>query len=980
MTNQQKTMKKIYYLSAIAAAIAAVSCVQEEAPVGVPQEGTGEAVVFSATFSEKPDSKATLTEGEEKSVVSWEANDEVVIFEGTESYTYVATPEIENAKNATLAPKAESVASAEGEHYALFLHPSGNAQGTLEGNVITTTLPAVQIAEPNTFATHLAVAKTTGTSFSFKNVCGLVRVEIKTSDVKSVVLEGLNGENVAGGIKVTVADAPTWAVDGENGSKTVTLKAAADDAAIAPGVYFFAVLPQTFENGFKVTTNKLSGDPVVRTTAAGVTVERCDIVKGNANGIAGKGTEADPYIIMTAQDMCDMRTLAPLGGETWFKLGADIDMEGVDEWIPVNFDGNFERKIHFDGAKVVNPKTKADCYTISNFGPDAFVNELGNSANYPSLFGVLYGSFKNVNIVNASITNVKSTGVVGGYIGTSGKPGECVNVHVQGKITQTGSTRTGGFAGVGRNATLTNCTVDIEIESGKPDVGGFFGYTTDDVKMTGCTAVVDIESSTTADDSWRSRVGGLVGYVAGNSAIIENCHTSGVISDAAPVSSSHTAAMGGLVGHFSSKVNSMTDCSSSVNIETEWGASVGGAIGINGAGALDLKNTSASGNVKGTANQGGLVGTIEYLVTKVSLENCSSTSKVTGAGHYCGGLVGWIQAVGDKNAETVCDIEFTNCHAEGNVTSTGSSIAGLVGGVANVNDENPVAAADFTDCSASGDVTGANNVGGLVGNLGAGGNFIDCSYEGDVIGSKSVGGLVGNYNSSGVVRNCYSIGTIKSTLASGDVQIGGLVGNGYPTAFESCSAECDIVCKGIYAGGIVGYQRGPVTVDKCSFEGTITSGTRHAGGIIGRSNGVTTIRNCSASTSLGVSDSWAGGIIAYAAYNVTVEDCYSNCTVTGGKSVGGIMGQCTVVATFDSCIAWGTVSASNAALGAIIGAAGAGSSISDCYYNPTFTPAAGATGLHGTAAPAGSTISSLAETLGWDETIWDLTGDVPVLN
>ena len=972
-------MKKIYYLSAIAAAIAAVSCVQEEAPVGVPQEGTGEAVVFSATFSEKPDSKATLTEGEEKSVVSWEANDQVVIFEGGNSFTYVATPDPENAKNATLAPEDESVESSEGEHYALFLHPSGNAEGTLDGNVITTTLPAEQIADPNTFATHLAVAKTTGTSFSFKNVCGLVRVEIKTSDVKSVVLEGLNDEIVAGGIKVNVADAPTWAVDGENGSKTVTLKAASAGAAIAPGVYFFAVLPQTFENGFKVTSNKLSGDPVVRTTAAGVTVERCDIVKGNANGIAGKGTEADPYLIMTAQDMCDMRTLAPLGGETWFKLGADIDMAGVDKWTPVNFDGNFERKIHFDGAKVVNPKTKADCYTISNFAPTSFVNESDVAANYPSIFGVLYGTCKNVNIVNASVTGTVVTGIVGGYIGTSGKPAECVNVHVQGEVNQTKSDRTGGFAGAGRNATMSNCSVDVVITSTHPDVGGFFGRTYESVVMTECTANVDIESSTTEADSWRSRVGGLIGYVSGDSAIIDNCHTSGVISDAAPVSSSHTAAIGGLVGHFSSKVNSMTDCSSSVNIETEWGASVGGAIGINGAGTLDLENTSASGNVKGTTNQGGLVGLIEHQVTKVSLENCSSTSKVTGAGHYCGGLVGWIQAVGDNNPETVCDIEITNCHAEGNVTSTGSSIAGLVGGVANYDGDHPVAAADFTDCSASGDVTGANNVGGLVGNLGAGGNLTDCSYEGDVIGSKTVGGLVGNYNSSGVVRNCYSIGTIKSTLASGDVQIGGLVGNGYPTAFESCSAECDIVCKGIYAGGIVGYQRGPVTVDKCSFEGTITSGTRHAGGIVGRSNGVTTIRNCSASTSLGVSDTWAGGIIAYAAYNVTVEDCYSNCTVTGGIKVGGIMGECTKVATFDSCIAWGTVSASDATSGAIIGAAGAGSTISDCYYNPTFTPAAGATGLHGTAASAGSTISSLAETLGWDETIWDLTGDVPVL-
>ena len=442
-----KTMKKINYLSAIAAAIAAVSCVQEEAPVGVPQEGTGEAVVFSATFSEKPDSKATLTEGEEKSVVSWEQNDEVVIFEGTKSFTYVATPVVGNEKNATLAPENESVESAEGEHYALFLHPSGNAEGTLDGNVITTTLPAVQIAEPNTFATHLAVAKATGTSFSFKNVCGLVRVEIKTSDVKSVVLEGLNGETVAGGIKVTVADAPTWAVDGENGSKTVTLKAAADDAAIAPGVYFFAVLPQTFENGFKVTTNKLSGDPVVRTTAAGVTVERCDIVKGNANGIAGKGTESDPYIIMTAQDMCDMRVLAKTNSTTWFKLGADVDMTGVTEWEPVNFDQNYTRQIHFDG----------DNKTISNF-------TCSHSA-YPSLFGVLYGSCKNLNVDNAVITSTSSCGVIGGYVGTSGKEALVENVTVTNSTVTNSGDRAGGICGTARQATFNNVSFQGKVIS-----------------------------------------------------------------------------------------------------------------------------------------------------------------------------------------------------------------------------------------------------------------------------------------------------------------------------------------------------------------------------------------------------------------------------------------------------------------------------------------------------------------------------------
>ena len=34
---------------------------------------------------------------------------------------------------------------------------------------------------------------------------------------------------------------------------------------------------------------------------------------------------------------------------------------------------------------------------------------------------------------------------------------------------------------------------------------------------------------------------------------------------------------------------------------------------------------------------------------------------------------------------------------------------------------------------------------------------------------------------------------------------------------------------------------------------------------------------------------------------------------------------------------------------------------------------------HGMAAAEGATISSVAEELGWDENIWDLSGDVPAL-
>jgi hypothetical protein len=34
---------------------------------------------------------------------------------------------------------------------------------------------------------------------------------------------------------------------------------------------------------------------------------------------------------------------------------------------------------------------------------------------------------------------------------------------------------------------------------------------------------------------------------------------------------------------------------------------------------------------------------------------------------------------------------------------------------------------------------------------------------------------------------------------------------------------------------------------------------------------------------------------------------------------------------------------------------------------------------HGKAAAADATISSVAKSLGWDETVWDLSGAVPVL-
>lgn len=1001
--------------------MAAVSCVQEEAPVTIQQEENNEAAVFTASFSENA-TKAILNQDYS---VAWEAADQVGVFAAAATpHLYVAELMDEAGKKASLSTE-ETVGSAD-TYYAIYPY---DADATIADGVITTELPAVQTAVKDDFAHHLAVSSTDNYTFKFKNVCGLVKVTVNTSDVVSVVLEGRNNEVVAGGVKVAVGNEPTWVADGAKGSKTVTLKAEAD-GVLAKGTYYFAVLPQTFENGFTVTSNKKAGEPVVRTVSSKVTVKRAKIVTGNANGIAGKGTEAEPYIIMTAQDMCDMRTLAKTESTTWFKLGADIDMSSVTEWTPVNFDQSYTRQIHFDGAKVADPQSKDDCYTISNFAPESFVDEAKKSANYPSIFGVLYGSCKNLNIINADVNvNKNSVGILGGFVGTTGKPAEVENVHIDANIT--GGDNLGAFGGQSLEATYKNCSADVEIEASGKECGGFIGLSKGNVNIEGCACkvkmrfvksdfgglvgktlyAIEITNSNTdiefySSTSTRPRAGGLVGWVNGTDSKFEECTSKGIIYDEYETTSAHVLSCGGLFGYLGSSTKAVINsCSSSVAIETTYGTSIGGVVGIHGKGTIEISNTTTTGSISGVTNLGGIAGLIEGAVSAVSIKGSMSSSHISGTSHYCGGMIGWLQC------PTLVTIE--DCHTTGNVISSGgSSIGGFIGAACASDGKSAAGGVSFKDCSSKSIVSGSSNVGGFVGHRRGGGDLINCYHvEGKITGkSTSCAGLVGHFRDGGKIEGCYTEGeivggtyvgglvgsitdgeaTIKdsyhkngnitaSKSTANDVYVAGIVGSSYATEYVNCYAECNIETTGKYAGGIVGWQRVGSSFDRCHFSGDIGVANFHVGGIVGRANGVTTISNCWASGNYSSTGNWKGGIIAYCDSNVILKDSYSICNLSGGVNVGGVMGECIKALTADSCIAWGTATASDASVGATVFAAGDGSSINNCYYNSAFTPVAGATGQHGTAAPAGATISSLANSLGWSTDIWDLTGDTPKL-
>ena len=219
---------------------------------------------------------------------------------------------------------------------------------------------------------------------------------------------------------------------------------------------------------------------------------------------AGSGTKNDPYNLYTAADMLKMSELLVPGTKVYFRMKADIDMEGID-WVPLNFASPYDNCVDFDGAG----------HTISNF--------TSTFANYPSFFGVLYGNVHDVTFANAVIESAVggATGIIGSYCGTtvSGvlKAGEAHRVHVQGRVTSPGGNKNGTGALFGRicGANITTCSADVEIESGEDYVGGIFGYDTGASTVSDCWTKGSVKAG--------SKVGGIGGGFIKAESEMYNC-------------------------------------------------------------------------------------------------------------------------------------------------------------------------------------------------------------------------------------------------------------------------------------------------------------------------------------------------------------------------------------------------------------------------------------------------------------------------
>ena len=462
---------------------------------------------------------------------------------------------------------------------------------------------------------------------------------------------------------------------------------------------------------------------------ATITVTAAQLTKTVTITQAGKevtedGTEAKPWLIKTAADLVAMRAKAVEGATTYFRMEADVDMTGVTDYVPVNCgdtvgEGDaavttFNRQINFDG----------NFKTISNFACA--------HAAYPSLFGVLWGTVKNLTVTGATITAEGPCGIIGGYAGTVQNdipmPAVLENVNAAGTITTTGD-RAGGLAGVGYNVTATNCTSDVTITCALTDNGGLFGKLQGENVLTGCKTKSIINNA----NEKNARTGSLVGWNQATKTTVTDCH----VLEGSTLTVTKPSNVSGFIAFADNEnlntVLTITNCSSKAAVTSEGAANVAGLIACVGyAGTtVEITNSFAEGTIVSTQNySGGLIGRVNAGV--VTIEKCYYKGTQSGRAG-AGGIVG-----GAEGGEVV----IKKSYASGTLTINASGNQGGILGLLNAN-----AKATIENCWSDVAITipsGSQHAGGIIGCANGTAVIKNSFAKGDIFGSRGIGGLVGH--------------------------------------------------------------------------------------------------------------------------------------------------------------------------------------------------------------------------------------------
>lgn len=285
----------------------------------------------------------------------------------------------------------------------------------------------------------------------------------------------------------------------------------------------------------------------------------------------GTGTEGDPYLIATAEQMNKIGTI-PGDWNKHFKLTADIDMNNI-AGTDYNIIGYWTNPYATDNKPFTGVFDGND-HTISNFTYSS------TDAEGIGLFSSVSGEIKNLGLVNPNIF------AQGGYVGSLAgylNQGTIKNCYAK-RADVSAAQNVGGLVGL-NDGRIQNCCSTGNV-TGDAYVGGLVGYVSDG-KVT--------MSYSRANVSGNRNVGGLVGKTGKISSEVTDCYARGSVEASTYV--------GGLAGQVEQGV--IYKCYSSGNVLGN--QYVGGLVGhtrVNGRVSRSFWDTQTSGQLTSAGGTG----------------------------------------------------------------------------------------------------------------------------------------------------------------------------------------------------------------------------------------------------------------------------------------------------------------------------------------------------------------------------------------
>ena len=603
----------------------------------------------------------------------------------------------------------------------------------------------------------------------------------------------------------------------------------------------------------------------------------------------GSGTEEDPYLIKTADD------LVTLDEYVRYKENVGTSLKGLDT-----------RGLHFKMTQDINLSNVENWHAI---GADNTYRNLGFCGTFDGDGHQIW----NLNTVETHHTN--------GLFGKLGDGALIENVGIASGNIGYGSESTNGTiaaAAIG-NSTIRNCWNHAAV-SGSFGVGGILGEVCQPYDDNAPAVTVTIENcynmgTVTAQYDG----GGIVGRVGDSNATGKRCHV--IIRNsynAGEIKGSGSFGNGGIIGN-------VRYCSDQT--------------------VTTIENCYNVGKVSGTVS-GSLLGSAP--LSKVQLQNVHylDGTNALAVGVYEENTQ---TIVGDPTVKTADEMKAdafvtTMGNAFDKDTDALNNGYPILKGQQPIGEEAPVRAgleigtaeelAEFAARVNSGE-SFTNKTVALTANIdlsdydpwtpiGRDGAQFDGSFDGrgyvidNLYVTKSNGGLFGVVGTNAVIQN---VGVASGLIGSETVNdnfLGGIAGWSNGADFINCWNGADICAGGGYAGGIVGTVRdgGESLIQGCYNVGAIYSlnnGTR-IGGIVGH-----------------LATSGNGTAVA-----VTIDSCYNLGEISGHSDIGGIVGGSQDGHYIQNCYNAGKITATYENMpyaGAIIGNTTSENTVENCYYD-----------------------------------------------